>query len=136
MSQSCGVHDSLVVSVLPCHSLSAICALQEADPVLKDVLMLWRRRVQPTLEEKQQVPKPVLLLLKQWDCLVEKQGVLYCRFYCLDGGEEIRRLVLPALLQQETLKQLHQEHGHHRIESTSEIVCQHCYWSGMSTDIK
>ena len=53
-----------------------------------------------------------------------------------DGGEGCLQLVLPAVLKEETLTQLHQDHGHQGIERTTELVRQHCYWPRMSADIK
>lgn len=43
---------------------------------------------------------------------------------------------MPAVLKQETLHLLHQEHGHQGTERTTELVRQRCYWPGMSSDIK
>lgn len=124
-----------MISALLSHSLSDIRSLQEADPVLKNVLVFWRKQVRPTPEEKRQVSRPVLALLRQWDRLVENEGVLYRRVFRPDGGEVHLQLLLPALLQQETFKQLHQEHGHQGIDRTTELVRQRCYWPGMWSDI-
>lgn len=125
-----------VVSVFSSHSPSDIRALQEADPLLSDILVYWRRQVHPTPEEKRQLPKLALALLKQWDRLLEKEGVLYRRVHRPDGGEEILQLVLPSVLKQAILTQLHQEHGHQGVERTTELVRQRCFWSGMTSDIK
>lgn len=46
------------------------------------------------------------------------------------------QLVLPALLKEEVLTHLHQGRGHQGVERTSELVRQHCYWPGMSADVK
>ena len=111
--------------------------LQEADSLLgDDFLPFWRRRAKPTHEERQQLPPSALTLLKQWDCLVEQEGVLYCWTFRSDRMEEYLQLVLPAVLKEETLSQLHQNHGHQGIKRTTELVRQHCYWPGMSIDIK
>lgn len=124
-----------VVSVFPLHSLPDLRALQEADSLLKDILVHWRRQIQPTPAEKRQLPKLSLALLKQWDRLVEREGVLYRRVHRPDGGEEILQLVLPSVLKHDTLTQLHQEHGHQGLERTTELVRQRCYWPGMTSDI-
>ena len=128
-------HQSLV-SVLPSHSASDLHSLQENDPLLEEVLCFWRRGSLPTSLERRQLSKPAIALLRQWDRLVEENGVLFRRVFRSDGGEEFLQLVLPAALRQETLHQLHQEHGHQGIERTSELVRQRCYWPGMSSDIK
>lgn len=67
---------------------------------------------------------------------MDKEGVLYCRVLCPDGGEEILQLLLPAVLQQEVMKHLHQDHGHQGVERTTELVHQRCYWPGMATDVQ
>ncbi|KAL4004410.1 P2Y purinoceptor 4 [Sarotherodon galilaeus] len=101
-----------------------------------DFLVYWRRQSPPSSEERSQVPKPVMVLLRQWDRLVEKDGILYRRILRPGGGEEALQLVLPEALKPETLRQLHQDHGHQGIERTTELVRQRCYWPGMSSDIK
>uniref|UniRef100_A0A3B1JWV6 Gypsy retrotransposon integrase-like protein 1 n=1 Tax=Astyanax mexicanus TaxID=7994 RepID=A0A3B1JWV6_ASTMX len=125
-----------LVSVLPGSSPVDIHSLQDADPLLREVLVFWRKQVQPTSAEKRQVSRPAMALLRQWDRLVERDGVLYRRVFRPDGGEESFQLLLPAVLKPEVLKQLHQDHGHQGIERTSELVRQRCYWPGMFADIK
>ena len=51
--------------------------MQNSDLLLEEVLVFWRRQVQPTVEERRKLSKPALALLQQWDRLVEKDGVLY-----------------------------------------------------------
>ncbi|KAL7831611.1 hypothetical protein AOLI_G00291590 [Acnodon oligacanthus] len=53
-----------------------------------------------------------MALLRQWDRLVERDGVLFRRVFCPKGGEESLQLILPAVLKRESLTRLHQEHGH------------------------
>lgn len=124
------------VSVLPCHSPADLCALQKADPLLQEVLAFWLRQSKPTSEEKRQVSKPAMFLLRQWELLVERAGVLYRRIFRPDGGEEHFQLLLPAALKTDVLHQLHQEHGHQGIERTFELIRLRCYWPGMFSDIK
>ena len=75
-------------------------------------------------------------LLRQWDRLVEKEGVLYRRVRTPSGGEEVCQLLLPAVLWSDVLMQLHQQHGHQGIERTTELVRQRCYWPGLSSDVE
>ena len=125
-----------VISALPFHSRSDIHAMQKSDPLLKEIFVFWERQVRPTLEERRELSKPALALLRQWDRLVETDGVLYRRVFRPDGGEENLQLVLPAQLKVETLRQLHQEHGHQGVDRTTELVRARCYWPGMCSDIK
>lgn len=66
---------------------------------------------------------------------MEQEGVLYHRVFHSDGVEEILQVMLPTALQGEVLTQLHQQHGHQGVECTTQLVCQRCYWPGMSSDI-
>lgn len=125
-----------LVSALPGRSLSEIRALQESDPSLSQILVFWRRGVQPTPVERRHLSKHAVVLLRQWDRLIERDGALYRRLSRPDGGEETLQLLLPSALRAQTLEQLHQGHGHQGIERTTELVRQRCYWPGMSTDIK
>uniref|UniRef100_A0A674PMZ3 Gypsy retrotransposon integrase-like protein 1 n=1 Tax=Takifugu rubripes TaxID=31033 RepID=A0A674PMZ3_TAKRU len=125
-----------LISILPSHSPADLHLMQEEDPVLKEVLVFWRRGSLPTSAERRQLSQPAIVLLRQWDRLVEKNGVLFRRVFRSDGGEEQLQLVLPTVLKGDTLHQLHQEHGHQGTERTTELVRQRCYWPGMSSDIK
>lgn len=75
------------------------------------------------------------MLTKQWDRLVEQEGVLY-RQVIIPRGEEVLQVVLPASLKTQVLQQLHNEHGHQGAELTTELVRLRCYWPGMHHDIK
>lgn len=66
---------------------------------------------------------------------MERSGVLDCRIYSPNGGDDVLQLLLPAALKADVLTQLHQQHGHQGIERTGELVRQRCYWPGMSSDI-
>ncbi len=79
--------------------------------------------------------KAALTLLRQWDRLMERDGMLYRRVHCPKGKEEVLQLVLPVALRSEVLRQLHQQHGHQGRERTTELVRQRCYWPGMSSDV-
>ena len=124
-----------VVSVFPRNSTFKVRMLQEADPTLSAVLGFWRRKVRPTADERKLLSEGAKALLKQWDRLVERGGVVYRLVHRPDGGEEVLQLVLPAGLKEEVLGQLHQEHGHQGVERTTELVRQRCYWPGMTADI-
>uniref|UniRef100_A0A3B1J0Z4 Gypsy retrotransposon integrase-like protein 1 n=1 Tax=Astyanax mexicanus TaxID=7994 RepID=A0A3B1J0Z4_ASTMX len=118
-----------VVSLLAGSSSLDIRSLQDADS-------FWEKQVPPSPAERCQISRPAMALLRQWDRLVEKEGVLYRRMFRSDGGEENLQLILPAVLKPEILRNLHQEHGHQGIERTTELVRQRCYCQGMSADIK
>ncbi|MCJ8749885.1 hypothetical protein PDJAM_G00192760 [Pangasius djambal] len=119
----------------PCYSSSDMCAQQQADSVIGELLVFWRRKSPPSSEERKKLSRSALILFRQWDRLVENEGVLYRRVFRPDGGEEVLQVLLPAAMKSEVLTQLHQQHGHQGVERTTQLVWQRCYWPGMSSDI-
>lgn len=124
-----------VVSTIPGYSAGELGSLQAADPVIWEVLRFWKQGTRPGPEERRQMTKAALTLLRQWDRLRELDGMLYRRVHCPNGKEEVLQLVLPAALRSEVLRQLHQQHGHQGRERTLELVRQRCYWPGLSSDV-
>lgn len=45
------------------------------------------------------------------------------------------QVLLPAALKDDVLKQVHDGHGHQRIQRTLELLRQRCYWPGMSSEV-
>ncbi|KAL0198417.1 hypothetical protein M9458_006957, partial [Cirrhinus mrigala] len=123
------------LKVFPSHSAADLRALQESDPDIGRVLCFWRRKSFPGGDERQSWSKGSLTVLRQWDRLVEREGVLYRRIFRPDGREEIFQVLLPSVLREEILRWLHQEHGHQGIERTTELVRQRCYWPGMTGEV-
>lgn len=125
----------MVVPVFPSHTTAEMCALQTADPDINAVLHFWMQRQRPKAIERQQLSATSLALLRQWDRLVEEDGLLYRRTYRSDGGEEILQLMVPAVLRPEVMTHLHQNHGHQGVERTLELVRQRCFWPGMTGEV-
>ncbi|KAI2645003.1 Retrovirus-related Pol polyprotein from transposon 17.6 [Labeo rohita] len=86
-------------------------------------------------DERRSLSKGSLTVLRQWDHLVEREGVLYRRIFRPDGREEIFQVLLLSVLREEILRWLHQEHGHQGVERTTELVRQRCYWPGMTGEV-
>lgn len=123
------------VIALPNHTLADICVLQEADPIMQEILPFWRQKQRPTREERERLSPPALVLLRQWDRLVEKKGVLYRQVFRPDGAEVVLQLLLPSVLRDEVLTEVHQRHGHQGVERTLGLLRQRCYWPRMSSDV-
>lgn len=124
-----------MTTVFPGHSHVDLGRLQEADPVISEILGFWRKREFPDPQLRRQLSKAAVILLRQWDRLVERQGVMYRCIQRPDGGEEVLQVVLPSVLRGDILRGLHQEHGHQGIERTTELVRQRCYWPGMTAEV-
>uniref|UniRef100_A0A8C5C0T7 Gypsy retrotransposon integrase-like protein 1 n=1 Tax=Gadus morhua TaxID=8049 RepID=A0A8C5C0T7_GADMO len=123
------------ITVFPSHSPSDLCTLQEVDPAIKEFLRFWTRKKGPDAAERHQTSKEVLGLVRQWDRMMQKDGVLH-RTVCHPKAGDLLQLVLPMSLKNQVLHQLHQEHGHQGVERTTDLVRQRCYWPGMHQDIK
>ncbi len=123
------------IASFPCCPTSDMCIQQEADSVIRELLVFWRRKSPPSSEERKKLSRSAVILFRQWDRLVENEGVLYRRVFRPDGGEEVLQVLLPAAMKSEVLTQLHQQHGHQGVERTTRLVQQRCYWPGMSSDI-
>jgi len=68
-------------------------------------------------------------LFALWDQLVLKDDVLYRHFVSADGTQDHLQLVVPKLLQEKVLKQIHDD-GHLGQEKTLSRVKQKSYWPG------
>lgn len=123
------------ISVLPQPSPAEICSLQQADPVILEIIDFWNTGQRPSQEERQELTAPALAVLRQWDRLVERDGVLYRKIFRPDGGEAMLQLVLPKVLKKELLSQSHQEHGHQGVQRMLALLRSRCYWPGMSADV-
>lgn len=123
------------ISAFPSHTHSDLRVLQEADPTIKEFLRFWTRQKKPDAAERHQVSKETLLLAKQWDRILQRDGVLF-RKVCHPEKGDVLQLVLPLSLKSQVLSQLHDEHGHQGVERTTDLVHQRCYWPGMHHDIK
>lgn len=110
------------ISVFPCPATQNLRVLQAADPDISAVAQFWGQDRHPSPKEWQGLSAMSLSLLRQWNHLVEEDGILYRRTFRPDGGEEVLQLVLPAALRPEVMTQLHQDHGHQGVERTLELI--------------
>lgn len=108
---------------------------QQTDPVIQELLVFWRRKQRPSSEERAQLSQATLVLLRQWDRLLERDDVLYRKVFRPDGAEAMYQLLLPNVLRDEVLTQVHQEHGHQGVERTLALLRSRCYWPAMSSDV-
>ncbi|XP_049909748.1 retrovirus-related Pol polyprotein from transposon 412 [Epinephelus moara] len=123
------------ISVMPQYTTTELRASQQADPVIQELFGLWKQKRRPSREVRAQLSQSTLVLLRQWDRLVEKDGILYRKVLYPDGAEAVFQLLLPSVLTNEVLTQVHQEHGHQGVERTLAFLRSRCYWPGMSSDV-
>lgn len=123
------------IAALPQHTSPEICAFQQADPVIQELLEFWEQKRRPSHEERARLSQSTLSLLRQWDRLVEKDGIVYRQVFRSNGAEAVLQLLLPGTLRSKVLTQVHQEHGHQGVEQTLALLRSRCYWPGMSSDV-
>ena len=134
-----GAHQQVMqaaITALPSHSTNELMAFQEADPIIGVFRQHWTSQKRPDRAERASLSPKVLELCRQWDRIVQMNGLLYRHIQRTDGGEDTYQLLLPECLKEEVLRELHQGHGHQGIERTTELIRQRCYWPHMHRDIK
>ena len=83
--------------------------LQMEDPLIHPVLVAKDSRVKPTTNQFKQYSPHTSRLLALWDQLVLKDIVLYRHFVSANGSQDHLQLVVPKSLQEEVLKQIHDD---------------------------
>lgn len=108
--------------------------MQEEDATIRSVVKFLKEG-----SEKPSVQSPdqeLITLLKQWDQLIVENGLLYRRFFDVDGSIRVQ-LVVPKPIRFEIMQNLHNNRisGHLGREKTLNKVRARFYWPGMTTDI-
>ncbi|KAJ8280789.1 hypothetical protein GJAV_G00058990 [Gymnothorax javanicus] len=119
----------------PRYSAQSLARLQQADPEVAAFLKYWGRAEKPSREERLGESPGTLELLRQWERVVECDGVLYRQREKPGEGPQ-RQLILPRALQGEVLSQMHGGHGHQGIERTFKLVSGRYYWPRMYKDVE
>lgn len=107
---------------------------QRADPDIRRLLRLKEAGQFPTKKEQKQETPTVRYLLREWDKLTIREGVLY-RKRIVDG-QLTYQLVLPAKHRGIVLESLHTKHGHFGIDKTLDLVRRRFFWVHMINDVK
>lgn len=152
------LHQSLEQECLPPHAMhltqliqsiqlpepSASCPLsrdelmarQRADPCLSRVLHFVERQRRPSRRERLHEPVDALRLLKHWEKLTIKAGVLYRFSKDAVTGRKTFQYVVPSTEKGKVLKGGHDEAGHQGQKRTLYLARQRFYWHGMESDVK
>ena len=107
---------------------------QGKDPAISRVIHYLKQGVCPSVHRRKDESKDVQIMLREWDKLVLKNGILY-RKRMVDR-KEILQLVLPRKHCTLALQSLHDEIGHLGVERTTELVRDRFYWPLLSRDVK
>ncbi|KAG1931367.1 hypothetical protein F2P79_021615 [Pimephales promelas] len=93
-------------AIWPGYSKEQLASFQTQDPVLKEFKIFWDQKRKPAGLEVKTLSKSVRSLLKQWNRLREKEGLLYRVVEDVRHGESFQLLV-PACLKTQVLESVH-----------------------------
>ncbi|XP_043112873.1 uncharacterized protein LOC122357538 [Puntigrus tetrazona] len=87
---------------------------QETDPTISVLKSFWDKKRKPTNRERKYLSRQVLLMLKQWDKIQEKDGLMYRMVDDVFYGE-CQQLLLPECLVETVLRSVHDQMGHQEV---------------------
>ena len=119
---------------LPGYTAEELKSLQNQDVVLRRVLTYFGRGSKPDRYERREDPGGVATILRHWDQLRWKDGVLY-RHSTLPGGVPTERLLAPAALHNTILRAFHDEMGHFGARRTLKLIQPLFFWPNMETSV-
>ncbi|KAL0154116.1 hypothetical protein M9458_050575 [Cirrhinus mrigala] len=126
----CSSHMLYGQSTLPAFTAAEIRRKQREDDVVVRVIYFLERKRRPSQREKVHETSQVLRMLKHWEKLEIKDGVLY-RISKDKAGKKRYQLVVPNSLKSTVLRGTHQ--GQRR---TLHLVRQRFFWSGMDNEVR
>lgn len=106
---------------------------QTQDKVLSRVSSLLRSGFRPREEERLCEPWQVQRFLREWNCLIIQDGVLYRT--TTQNGLACKQLVLPVSYRSLALKGVHEDVGHPGKEKTLLLARQRFYWPDLEKDL-
>ncbi|KAI2647161.1 Retrovirus-related Pol polyprotein [Labeo rohita] len=108
---------------------------QKEDPVIEPALHYKTLNRKPRRGERLEKGKDVMLLLKEWNRLVVKDGILYRQVKDFQG-RSIAQLVLPEKMRLLVKTSLHDDSGHLGCERTFNLFRERFFWPRMHHEIK
>ncbi|XP_016323325.1 uncharacterized protein LOC107673957 [Sinocyclocheilus anshuiensis] len=115
---------------LPGYTKDELRQFQDADPTISVLKSFWDKKRKPTNRERKHLSRPLRMLLKQWDKIQEKEGLMYRTIDDVFNGE-CQQLLLPTCLVEMVLRSVHDQMGHQSVKRTLALLKQRCYSVGM-----
>jgi hypothetical protein len=123
-------------TISPGMTSSEIQHQQKGDEVIGKVLKYLEMGRKPSRKERKTENKTVLCVLKTWDQLFLRDGVLYRKTRTGPQGQDVCQLVLPKSLREIALRGVHNDVGHFGYESSLDLARCRFYWPGMAKDVE
>ncbi|XP_055366431.1 uncharacterized protein LOC129604370 [Betta splendens] len=108
---------------------------QRCDTVLSRVISFVERGRRPSRRERDKETAEVIKLLKGWEKLTLRNGVLYRVTQNTVSKRKLYSYVVPLSLRITVLKGVHDEAGHQGQQRTLYLARQRFYWQGLSKDV-
>lgn len=108
---------------------------QRRDIVLNRVIFFVERGRRPSRRERVRESAEVLKLLRSWEKLKMRDGVLYRVAKNAVTKKKTYLFVVPLLLRNEVLKGVHDEAGHQGQQRTLYLTRQRFHWIGLAHDV-
>ena len=124
----------VVVTTLPGISNDDMANLQANDPAIGRLRYFRQLGRKPTRQERETESMSAIQLIRQWERIVEKNGVFYRRIVDTRLGE-LQQLLLPICLRDQVLRELHDRAGHQGTERTEHLIRSRCFWATMHNDV-
>ncbi len=116
-------------------NVSTLSAAQEQDTAVSRALFYVQRHRRPDNRERASEPRPVLKLLKHWNKLTIKDGMLFKVKRDCHMNKKLYQFIVPDALKQQVLHGLHDAAGHQGRSMTLSLARQRFFWTGMQCDI-
>lgn len=129
------IHPSTISDIQPL-SKHKLTSMQRSDPCLSRVIYFVERQRRPSRRERTHEPAEALRLLRHWERLAIRFGVLYRVCKDVVTKKKIFQYVVPTDLRDEVLKGVHDEAGHQGRRRTMFLIRQRFYWHGMEKDVR
>lgn len=120
---------------LPGYTREELLAFQGSDPTITGFRTFWDRGKKPSYKERAALSNLVRRLLKQWNLIQEREGLLY-RVVPESLHGPVWQLLLPVCLKGQVLESVHNKMGHQGIERTVNLLRGRCFWVGYYEDVE
>jgi len=103
---------------------------QMAEDAIRITVEYCRKGVPPDKDEICTIPEEAKELLLQFESLLVRSNILYCRYQHRDGSTKYLQLILPSKMHREYIERIHADLGHFGQAKTCEAVARHAYFPG------
>ena len=107
---------------------------QREDPIIGKVIRYKEEGHCPQGKENRNEHRDVVSILRDWDKLTFRDGVLYRQRMEKDGNK-LFQLMLPKLYHDIAFRCLHDEAGHFGRERTLDLIRSRFFWPHMASDV-